>query len=56
MKKFILNLISFLLILFLIDRGIFHLFQAHRPSDYKLFLESKQAFFDDTHDVDILVK
>jgi len=45
----------FLSMLFLFDRIVFLFLQTQRPSDYKLFLEAKQDFFNDDYNINLLI-
>lgn len=55
MRTFIVKTVVFIALFFLMDRLAFVFIQSKRPSDYKLFLESKKDFFKQNHVVDILM-
>lgn len=55
MSKFLRDVILFLVVLFLIDRGVFYILQNQRPIDYKYFLENKQSFFQKKENIDLLI-
>ncbi len=55
MKSFLVKICLFGILLVLFDRVAFLLIQSQRPSDYKLFLESKKDFFEKEDASDILI-
>jgi hypothetical protein len=55
MKKFLVKLTLFSVILLSMDRGIFYFLQDHRPYDYKFFIDSKKLFFTKEQNIDLLI-
>lgn len=55
MKKYLIKIVIFVVVLIALDRGTFYFLQTQRPSDYKLFLDSKKAFFKKQYEVDCLI-
>ena len=55
MRSFLIKVSIFLAIMFAADFLVGKLLQAFRPIDYKVFIDSKKAFFEKEQDIDLLV-
>lgn len=55
MKKFLIRVFFFVLIFVVLDRSFGLILQSQRPTDYRQFIESKLAFFENTRSTDVLI-
>ena len=55
MKRFLVRFFFFVLIFVVLDRSFGLVLQSQRPIDYRLFIESKLAFFNSTKSTDVLI-
>lgn len=55
MKKFLFRVILFISFFIIIDKICGYFLQKNRPIDYKLFLDSKNNFFSNINNIDILI-